>query len=237
MNKTTIFVIAFCLACACSLSAQIGTRVERLRGGVQQILVRNDSKAELVAFVVRVKQLPWSPEEPSGPTLTFCDALEGNWDALAPGEERPLKKLFDAPGRHAFEPPVVAAGIFADGSTAGDKGLLALLMAYRSNRLGAIETTLDALTEAGRGNVPRDQLIGQFRKMADAARRWYVPEEQRSAAGVYEDIVAGLLNLPVDGPGAPFPPTAYVAKESARLTRERAMLLESQPSLTEGLAR
>ncbi len=236
MKKTT-FAIASFLALAGSLSAQISTRVERLREGAQEILVRNDSKVDLVAFVVRAKQLPWSPAEPSGPSLTFCDALEGNWDALAPGEERPLKKLFDAPGRHAFEPPVVAAGIFGDGSTAGDKALLALLMAYRSNRLAAIETTLDALTEAGRGNVPRDQLIGQFKKMADAARRWYVPEEQRGAAGVYEAMVGGLMNLPVEGPGDPFPPTAFVTEQAARLTRARAALLEARPSLAEGLAR
>jgi len=233
----TILSIAWMLAWAGALPAQISTRVERLPRGLEQIQVRNDSKADLVALVERAKQLPRSPQEPSGPSLIFFDALEGDWDALAPGEERTLKKLPEPAGRRVFEEPIMAAGIFSDGTTAGDPELLRLLMAYRGNRLAAIETALDTLTEAGRGNVPRDQLVAQFKKMADAARRWYVPEEQRGAASVYESIVSKLVNLPVDEPGTAFPPDGFVRDEAAILSRERATLLAARPSLREGLAR
>jgi len=149
LMKITL-VTACLLAGACMLPAQISTKLDRLPGGLEQIQVRNESKADLVALVVRGKQLTRSPEEPSGPSFIFLDALESDWDALAPGEERALKKVPEWGGRRVFEEPIVAAGIFADGSTAGDPALLRLLMAHRGNRLAAIETALDALTEAGR---------------------------------------------------------------------------------------
>lgn len=229
--------IASALAYAFSLGAQIAAKVDRSPDGYQRISVHNDSKMDLVAFVVRAKQLTRSPEEPSGPSLLFFDALDGDWDALAPGEQRTLNRLPEPAGRHAFDKPIMIAGIFADGSTAGDTELLRLLLSYRSNRLAAIETALDALSEAGQRNLSRDRLIEQFQKMADAARRWYIPEEQRSAAKVYESIVDRLVNLPEQEPGAPFPPTDFVRGEIATLSRERAALLDSEPSLSAELAR
>lgn len=231
-----IITVACTLACVCSLRAQISAQVDRLPGGLEQIAVRNDSKVDAVAFVVQARpsvQLPG----PVIPALTFFDALEGDRDALAPGEERTLRKVWETAGRHVFEMPILAAGIFADGSTAGDAELLRLLMSYRGNRLAAIETALDALAAAGQGNVSRDQLVSQLKKMAGAARRWYVPEEQRSAAKVYESILDKLINLPEQELGAPFPPTAFVRDEVAVLSRERAMLLAAQPSLSAALAR
>lgn len=224
--------IACTLVCVCSLDAQISTNVERVPDGYQRISIRNNSKLDLVAFVVRAKPINRSPNAPSGPSLLFVDALEGDWDPLAAGEERALSRFADA-----FEKPILAAGIFADGSTAGDKELLGLLMSYRGNRLAAIETALDTLAEAGQGNVPRDQLVAQFKRMADGARRWYVPEEQRSAAKVYESIVDRLVNLPEQELGAPFLPPAFVREEVAALSHARAALLDSEPSLSAGLAR
>ncbi len=231
------FAVACALACASLLHAQINAKVGRLPGGLEQIVIRNDSKLDLVAFVARAKQLPRSPEEPSGPSLLFFDALDGDWDALAPGEERALSKGPELAGRRVFEEPILAAGIFADGSTVGDAELLRLLLAYRSNRLAAIETALDMLAEAGQRNFPRDQLVAQFKKMADASRRWYVPEEQRSAAKVYESIVDKLINLPEQELGEPFPPAALLRDEVAALSRQRAALVASQPSLSAALAR
>jgi len=43
----------------------------------------------------------------------------------------------------------------------------------------AVETTLETLSDARRRNLSRDQLIEQFRRMADSVRRWYLPSEQQ----------------------------------------------------------
>jgi hypothetical protein len=132
-----------------------------------------------------------------------------------------------------YRPPLVTAGIFADGATTGDAALLNRLILRRCNMLQAVETALEMLSDAGRHNALRGQLIKQFKMMADSVRRWYVPPEQRVGSGVYQSIVGKLINLPEEQLGSPFPPTAFVAQETAMLNQQRVALLESQPSLAD----
>jgi hypothetical protein len=127
----------------------------------------------------------------------------------------------------------VVAGIFADGSTTGDPALLGRLLLRRSNLLLAVELSLDALADAGRRNIPREQLIRYFQKLADFDRRWSLPLEQQVGGDVYQSLVAKLTNLPEGEPGSPFPPESFVAKETALLNRRRVALLESKPSLAD----
>ena len=126
---------------------------------------------------------------------------------------------------------VTTAGVFADGSTTGHAALLGRLMLRRSNMLLAVETTLETLSDAGRRNVPRDQLIGQFKKLADSVRRGYLPMEQRIGLDLYQSIIGKLMNLTETKDGSPFPPNEFVVQETTRLRRQRIPLLESQPSL------
>jgi hypothetical protein len=107
------------------------------------------------------------------------------------------------------------------------------LMLRRSNMLLAVETALEELSHAGRRNVPRGQLIQQFKKMADSVRRWYLPPEQQIGVGVYQSIVGKLVNLAEPQQGSPFPPGDFVERETAILRQQRVTLLESQPSLAD----
>ena len=142
--------------------------------------------------------------------------------------------LLPPSGRRLLEDSIVTAGIFADGVTTGDATLAYRLMLRRSNMLLAVETTLETLSDAGRHNVPRDQLIKQFRKMADSLNRSYLPPEQQVGRRVYQPILGKLMNLPEGQVGSPFPPTTFVAEETAMLNRLRVTLLESQPGLAAG---
>ena len=137
------------------------------------------------------------------------------------------------PREDLFEPPIITAAVFSDGTTTGDTSLLARLVLRRCNMLQAVELAGEILSDAGRHNVPRRQLIEQFRKMAGSVNHWYLPAEQQVGRLLYQSIIEKLMDLPDEQVGAPFPPSTFVAEETAMLNRQRVTLLESQPSLAD----
>jgi hypothetical protein len=237
--RTAISVVSV-LACAFSLDAQITATLNPLPNGSTAIRIRNNSATSLVAFVVTVKQSPWSAFASNAPFVVYSDPLiEPAARPLPASAERVVmtEGFHDPSGRRlvALEEPVVAAGILADGATTGDAALLTRLILRRSNMLAAVETSLETLSDAGRHNVPRDRLIEQFRRMAGSMSHWYLPPEQLLAGRLYQSIVGKLMNLPDEPLGSPFPPATFVERETAMLNRQRVTLAESQPSLADAV--
>jgi len=242
-------------ACAFSLAAQITTTFNRLPNGMDEVRIRNNSRTSLVAFAVSVKAVPRSagspaardPGDRNSPLVVYSDPLiEPGARPLSASEERvatvsgvaftsdPLGRGVLPPfGRRLLEDSILTAGIFADGTTTGDAALLTRLLSRRSNMLAAVETAMDMLSDAGRHNVPRAQLLEQFKKMARSVSHSYLPPEQQVGRDLYQSIIGKLINLPDEPPGSPFPPSAFVAEETAMLNRQRVTLLESQPSLAD----
>lgn len=233
----TVILLASAFALALSLDAQISVttnRVSNVPGGGEEVRIRNDSARSLVAFAVYAKRVNYSGAVNDAAQTMFSDSMEPETKPLRAGEERTVMARGPVlPGKHFFEMPIITAGIFEDGTTTGDTALLTRLILRRSNMLLAVETSLETLSDAGRHNVPREQLIDQFKKMANSLNRWYLPPEQREASGVYQSIVGKLMDLPEGELGSAFPPTAFVEQETAMLNRQRYALLRSQPPLAE----
>jgi hypothetical protein len=238
--------LASVLACAFSLDAQITATLNRLPDGSTQVNVRNDAAVSLSAFALSVNYVSERPTS-DAPIVVYVDPVIDMFPAanlrverMATGPLLPNQEFTMLPehmiavsrlgARPLFDQPITA-GIFADGKTTGDTALLSRLMLRRSNMLLAVDTTLESLAEAGRHNVPRDQLIKQFRKMVDSMDRWYVPSEQQVGSRLYQSMIGKLMDLPEVPAGSPFPPTPFVERETAMLTLQRATLSESQPSL------
>ena len=243
------------LVCTAPLYAQIRVATRLLHDGATEIKLKNASPQAVAAFAATAKSIP--PQ--NGPTfLTYHDpAIDDSAAPIPPGEERTLPPvaIFCAPDVKRSHPeiikdierartdkqyrrqlmcrlsePVIAA-VFADGSTTGDPVLLQGLKLRRSNILLAIDTSTETLSRAGRRNVPRDQLITQFKNLADASNRWYLPEEQRIGGRIYRSIVAKLMKLPPPELGQAFPPTEFVELETAALARQRLAIMQSPPTL------
>jgi hypothetical protein len=236
--KATILPI-YMIAGAILLPAQITATLNRLPNGSDEVKIRNDFASYIAAFVVTVNQAPRSDASSHAPLVVYSDPLiDPKAMPLLPGEERKVMMMGVAPGidlhgKHLLNEPIVTAGIFADGTTTGDAGLLTALVLRRSNMLLAVETTLDILSEAGRRNVPRGQMIEQFKKTAESLSRWYLPPEQQIGVRVYQAIIAELMNLPEGPVGSPFPPSAFVEEETSRLRQQRIALLESEPNIVD----
>jgi hypothetical protein len=229
----TVVAAAVSLAFASSLESQIVATLNRSPAGVPEVRIRNNGKVSLAAFAAAMN--PSRDSEDQTQFVEFFDTVVDHTAPLEPDHEHTLPVRFRSrPGRRIeelFEPPVMAAGILSDGGTTGDAVLLTRLMLRRNNMLLAVETAIETLSDAGRRNIPRDQLIEQFRKLADALWRWYVPPEQQVGRAVYRSIIEKLRNIPEGPVGSPFPPSAFVADETIALNRQRVALLNSQPGL------
>jgi hypothetical protein len=227
--------VASILACVFSLDAQITAILNHLPDGQDEVRIRNDAATNLVAVVATVKQTPFSASASTAPLVVYSDPLiELATKSLPSGEERVVmvRGFRDRSGkRYPLLEPIVTAGVFADGTTTGDTALLNRLLLRRSNMLLAVETTLEILSDAGRRNIPREGLIGQFKKMVDSLNHWYLPSEQQVGRNLYQSMIGKLMNLPEGPRDSPFPPSTFVEEETAILRQRRIALAESQPSL------
>jgi len=241
MSKASPAALSF--LCTFSLWAQIATNLHTLPDGSTEVRLRNNSTVNLEAFAIRVSYVTPSSSN-NTPIIMYIDpkidslpainryAQQKTAGPVLPGHEfAVIPEYMLVVNRKSEKPllqqPIITAGIFAGGATTGDKALLSGLMLRRSNMLLAVETTLETLSDAGNRNVPRDQLIDQFKKMAGFVRRGYLPSEQRVGLGLYQSMIGKLRNLPGEKLGSPFPPSAFVAEETAMLRRQRATLSES----------
>ena len=249
------FELVYVLICIAPSQAQLTVATRINDDGATEFKLKNASSQAVAAFAVTAKSIP--PQD--GPTfLTYQDpAIDQSTAPISPGEERTLPPvtIFCAPDvkrSHTeivkdiertrtdkeyrrqlmcrLDQPVIAA-VFADGSATGDPVLLERLKLRRSNMLLAIDTSTETLSRAGRRNVPRDQLITEFKNLADASNRWYLPEEQRIGGRIYRSIVAKLMKLPPPELGQAFPPTDFVEQETAALARQRLAIMQSPPTL------
>jgi hypothetical protein len=230
------------LAFALFLDARISTVLNRFPARSPEIEIRNNSSVNLTAFAISMAPAGNSAAD-TAPFVYFADgAIETDrlpaYELPIPSNQKcsvPVPTGFKAGHQvDLFETTIIHAAVFDDGTTSGDAALLARLLSRRGNMLQAVELAHEVLTDAGKHNVPRGQLIKQFTAMADSLDHWYLPPEQRVGRTLYQSITAQLLNLPQSQVGSAFPPTAFVEQQSAMLNRQRTTLLESLPGLSPG---
>jgi hypothetical protein len=231
--------VVILLACGFSLDAQITATLHKFPARSSELEIRNSSTVSLGAFAVSMAAAPQN--ENSAPFTFYQDtAVDETATPLLPNETYSIPvtsgKRPGHPWEDLFQAPIATAGIYTDGTTTGDADLLQVLIWRRCNTLQAVDTAFEILTDAGKHNVPRRELIGHFQRMANSMNRWYATPEQGGGRAVYQAITGKLVNLPDGPPGSAFPPTNFVEQESGRLNRRRVLLLESRPDLATAAA-
>lgn len=210
-----LVVAVMVTACASCLESQIIAEPAESATGVAEVRVRNGGTAGVVAFAVAMNPLESSADV--SPFVAFFDSVFDKAGPLEPEANRTIPVLLRLrPGiriAEVFELPIITAAILADGSTAGDAVLLSRLMLRRCNRLLAIETAIDTLSDVGRRNIARDELVEHFRRLEDSMSKWYIPPEQQIGRELYRSIGDRLKQLPDPPGGVPFPPSTFVEEQ------------------------
>jgi hypothetical protein len=247
--RSVISVVSV-LACAFLSDAQITATLKASPEGSNEIIIKNNGVVSVTAFAIAahrkaddqtLRALPaHSLDLPS--RFYFDSTMDLAVTPLLPNEERTVAQSSVLLSRSdaqkhfiIFEEPIIIGGIFTDGATTGDAVLIWGLMLRRSNMLLAVEATLDTLSHAGAHNIPRDQLIEQFMKMAEFVNHWYIPPEEQISRALYLSMMEKLRHVPEGPLGSPFPPSAFVEQETAVLRQQRARLVESRPGLDNAL--
>lgn len=221
---------------AVSLNAQVAATLNRFPNHSPEIEVRNDSNVKAVAFAVIMATFPNSPPH-LAPFAVFVDALVNPDRAGMPLAPRETFAVPVTTGTRAgksvdlYEPPITVAAIFADGKTSGDPILLSRLVSRRATMLQAVELASRILSDAGAHNMPREQVVGQFQRIADSLNHAYLSPEQQVGRALYQSIAEKLTTLPQQEFGAAFPSAGFVKQEIEALNRQRTELLNSQPAL------
>src|SRR5262249_43683645 len=160
--------LAILFGCALSLDAQVAATLHRLPDGGVEIRIRNNSTVTLTAFAVKVDHATGTAASETGPkafldsgtiyadvvTDTTLQPLESGqertrepWIRSQRGGPLPLKQVRTDARKELVkqvdlsEHTVKVAGLFADGTTSGDTGLVTRLMLRRSNMLLSINLT------------------------------------------------------------------------------------------------
>ena len=227
----------FVVTCAFSLDAQITATLSRQSNDLPEMRIRNKSAGTVEAVAVYMGPVARS-EGSIDPFILYVDtAVDLAAKPLMPNQEHTVPLFFRLPPgqrvEELFEPQIVTASIFSDGWTMGDPVLLTRLISRRSSMLLAVETAIEMLSDAGSRNILRDRLINQFKKAAEFASRWYLPQEQQVGRVVYQSVVAKLMQVPEGPAGTAFPPSDFVKQEIAALHQKRVMLSQSLPSLAD----
>jgi hypothetical protein len=234
-----VFRVASLVMCGLSLNGQI-TAVLTKFAGRSQVDIRNNSTADLTAFAISIS--PAYNSSALAPFVFYFDAavdadgFETYEQPILPNQKFAVPVMFSILTGHPIDlygPPIVSAAVFADGNTTGDETLLSRLKARKGYMLQTVDLAREILAGAGSRNVPRNQLVEQFRLLANSVNRWYLPLEAQVGRPLYQSIAEKLMTLPELQLGSPFPPTAFVEQEMAMLNRERTALLESKPRLAD----
>src|SRR5437868_1635335 len=123
-----VMSLALMFACVTTLRGQITAVLNRYPSRSPEIQIRNTSTVSLSAIAISMAPAAQT-DGSSAPFTVFVDAaVDEATMPLLPNQTYkvpvPTRVRAGQQGGDLFEPPIVTAGIFADGATTGDAALL-----------------------------------------------------------------------------------------------------------------
>jgi hypothetical protein len=171
-------------ALLCGQAYPVTTAVTLDSNGVGQVRVKNNGSSPLTGFMF-IYTLHRTLDGPAyGASNGFYDSTTDSYaEVVPPGKEVLLPFRI---GGNGFTPKVSAgAGIFADGTSFGEKVTVQRIIDRRNYMLVSFNKSISDLTQDNKQGFTREQMIMQFQLALN----------QETAAGLNPDLVECIQNV------------------------------------------
>jgi hypothetical protein len=192
--------------------------------GAATVKVHNGGASPLTGFNF-IYTLHREPDGPAyGASMGYYDSLTDPQlaQALPPGQDVVLP--FRIGGNGMYAKVAVAASIFADGTSYGEKATVQKILDRRNYMLVSLNKSIAELTQDSKAKLPRDQIIAQFQMALNQEMGAGLDQELNSCIQTVRGLVLGTLRS-ARAPDGTAPPTETIVQSILETLKARRELL------------
>jgi hypothetical protein len=193
--------------------------------GTATVKVHNGASSALTGF----NFIYTLHREPNGPaynaSMGYYDSLTDPQIAqpLAPGQEFVLP--FRIGGNGWYGKVAVAASVFADGSSYGEKATVQKILDRRNYMLVSLNKSIGELTQDSKTKLMREQIIAQFQTALNQEMGAGMDQDLTSCIQTVRGLVLGMLRS-ARAPDGTAPPTETIVQSILETLKSRRELLK-----------
>ena len=231
-QRVALALAAFVLAAAAQIRPDepVTVTVTNDNTGSALLTVRNLGKSDLTGFLY----LYTLYRDPAGPA-NF--AATGYYDSLTdPQFARPIPAgqevtlPYRIGGNGYFAKVAVGAGVFADGSTFGERVTVQHILDRRNFTLVSLKKSISELQQASADKLTREQIVNNFtRELNEEASLGLDPEMTNSIQMVRGQVIAMMRNSRM-ADGNPIPVQQTIDQLLQDFGKRRDLLVKAKPA-------
>jgi hypothetical protein len=193
--------------------------------GAATVKVHNGASSPLTGFNF-IYTLHREPDGPAyGASMGYYDSLTDPQLAqpVAPGQDVILP--FRIGGNGMYAKVAVAASIFADGSSYGEKATVQKILDRRNYMLVSLNKSIAELTQDSKALLPREQIIMKFQMALNQEMGAGLDQDLNSCIQTVRGLVLGTLRSARAADGSA-PPTDTIVQSVLEMLKSRRELLK-----------
>lgn len=221
----SILLWVVCAAAADQPAEPVTSTLTHDPTGAATIKVHNGAASALTGF----NFIYTLHREPNGPAY---NASMGYYDSLTdpqlaqpvpPGQDIILP--FRIGGNGWYAKVAVAASVFADGSSYGEKATVQKILDRRNYMLVSLNKSIAELTQDSKAKLMREQIIAQFQMALNQEMSAGMDQDLNSCIQTVRGLVIGTLRS-VRAPDGTAPPTETIVQSILETLKSRRELLK-----------
>ena len=220
----SILLCVVCAAAADQPAEPVTCTLTHDPTGAATIKVHNSASSALTGFNY-IYTLHRDPDGPAyGASMGYYDSLTDPQIAqpLPPGQDVVLP--FRIGGNGMYAKVAVAASIFADGSSYGEKATVQKILDRRNYMLVSLNKSIGELTQDSKAKLMRDQIIAQFQMALNQEMGAGLDQDLNYCVQTVRSLVLGTLRS-ARAPDGSAPPTETLVQSILETLKSRRELL------------